>query len=173
MFETSFPAAELVRKRPHSSAKIRTHVLHHPSIRLTCDLLASSWGPTADRSSSSSGRAGGPAGCMDGAAAAGWSLDPEVPRPELPLRRRPPDRVPWRLEKKMKQLFGGNFFTKNYYPIKGVDIMITMYCDFCQFSAKNLAFFSKTKVVIKFLQKLAVVWAIFLNYIGPWRDSIS
>jgi Rps23 Pro-64 3,4-dihydroxylase Tpa1-like proline 4-hydroxylase len=30
---------------------------------------------------------------------------------------------------------------------------------FAIFSAKNLAFFSKTNVMIKFLQKLAVVWA--------------
>jgi hypothetical protein len=36
----------------------------------------------------------------------------------------------------------------------GVDVMI---CDFCQFSAKKLPFFTKTNVMIKFLQKLAVV----------------
>jgi hypothetical protein len=39
----------------------------------------------------------------------------------------------------------------------GVDVMITIFCDFCQFSAKKLAFFSKTNVMIKTLQKLAVV----------------
>jgi hypothetical protein len=37
--------------------------------------------------------------------------------------------------------------------------MITIFCDFCQFSAKKLAFFSKTNVMIKFWQKLAEVWA--------------
>jgi hypothetical protein len=41
--------------------------------------------------------------------------------------------------------------------IPGVDVMITIFCDFCQFSAKILAFFSKTNVMIKFLQKLSVV----------------
>jgi hypothetical protein len=34
--------------------------------------------------------------------------------------------------------------------------MITIFCACCQFSVKNLAFFSKTDVMIKFLQKLAV-----------------
>jgi hypothetical protein len=35
----------------------------------------------------------------------------------------------------------------------GVDVMITIVCDFCQFSAKKLAFFSKANVMLKFLQK--------------------
>jgi hypothetical protein len=39
----------------------------------------------------------------------------------------------------------------------GVDVMITIFCNFCQFSAKKLAFFSKTNAMIKFSQKLAVV----------------
>jgi hypothetical protein len=38
----------------------------------------------------------------------------------------------------------------------GVDVMITIFCDFCQFSAKKLAFFSKANVMIKFLPKIAV-----------------
>jgi hypothetical protein len=37
--------------------------------------------------------------------------------------------------------------------------MIAIFCEFCQFSAKKLAFFSKTSAMIKFLQKLAVVGA--------------
>jgi hypothetical protein len=41
----------------------------------------------------------------------------------------------------------------------GVDVMITIFCGFCQFSAKVLAFFSKTNVMIKFLQKVALVLA--------------
>jgi hypothetical protein len=43
------------------------------------------------------------------------------------------------------------------YAKSGVDVMITFFCDFCQFSAKKMAFFSKTNVMINFLQKLAVV----------------
>jgi hypothetical protein len=35
----------------------------------------------------------------------------------------------------------------------GVDVMITNFCDFYQFSAKKLPFFSKVSVMIKFLQK--------------------
>jgi hypothetical protein len=38
----------------------------------------------------------------------------------------------------------------------GVGVMITIFCDFCQFSAKNLAFFSKTNVMIQFLHNLAL-----------------
>jgi hypothetical protein len=39
----------------------------------------------------------------------------------------------------------------------GVDAMIAIFCHFCQYSAKELAFFSKTNAVITFLQKLAEV----------------
>jgi hypothetical protein len=38
----------------------------------------------------------------------------------------------------------------------GVDVMITIFCDFCQFSAKNLALFSKTNVMTKILYNLAL-----------------
>jgi hypothetical protein len=38
----------------------------------------------------------------------------------------------------------------------GVDVMITIFSDFCQFSAKKLAFFSKTNVMIKILHNLAL-----------------
>jgi hypothetical protein len=38
----------------------------------------------------------------------------------------------------------------------GVDVMITIFCDFQQLSAKKLAFFSKTNVMIKFLNNLAL-----------------
>jgi hypothetical protein len=34
----------------------------------------------------------------------------------------------------------------------GVDVMITIFGDFCQFSAKNFAFFSTTNVMIKFCE---------------------
>jgi hypothetical protein len=33
----------------------------------------------------------------------------------------------------------------------GVDVMMTIFCDFRQFSAKKLAFLSKTNVMIKIL----------------------
>jgi hypothetical protein len=45
----------------------------------------------------------------------------------------------------------------NSYGHSGVDVMITIFCDFQQFSAKNLAFFSKTNVMVKFLHKLALI----------------
>jgi hypothetical protein len=32
----------------------------------------------------------------------------------------------------------------------GVDVMITVFCDFCQFLAEKMAFFSKTNVMINF-----------------------
>jgi hypothetical protein len=36
----------------------------------------------------------------------------------------------------------------------GVDVMITIFCDFRQFSAKKLALFSKTNVMIKILHNI-------------------
>jgi hypothetical protein len=36
------------------------------------------------------------------------------------------------------------------------DVMIIIFCDFRKFSAKKLAFFFKTNVLIQILQKLAV-----------------
>jgi hypothetical protein len=39
----------------------------------------------------------------------------------------------------------------------GVDVMITIFCDFCQFSAKKLAFFSKTYVMINCFSKFGFV----------------
>jgi hypothetical protein len=50
-------------------------------------------------------------------------------------------------------------FEPTAHLLPGVDVMITIFCNFRQFSATKLAFFSKTNVMIKFLQKLAVVWA--------------
>jgi hypothetical protein len=37
----------------------------------------------------------------------------------------------------------------------GVDVMITIFCDFWPFSAKKLALFSKTNVMMTFLRNLA------------------
>jgi hypothetical protein len=62
--------------------------------------------------------------------------------------------------------------------------MITIFCDFCQFSAKKLAFFLTANVMIKFMRKLALsrvknanFFAIFLannfqnHNIGPWKPE--
>jgi hypothetical protein len=48
-------------------------------------------------------------------------------------------------------LFEGIQFTKKARP--GVDVMITIFCDFRQFLAKKLPFFSKTNVMIKIFAK--------------------
>jgi hypothetical protein len=40
--------------------------------------------------------------------------------------------------------------------LPGVDVMITIFCDFRQFSAKKFAFFSKINVMIKILHNLAL-----------------
>jgi hypothetical protein len=59
----------------------------------------------------------------------------------------------------------GDFFTN----ASGVDVMITILCDFRQFSANKLAFFSKTNVMITIfaktsssLRKNAKIFAEFL-----------
>jgi hypothetical protein len=39
----------------------------------------------------------------------------------------------------------------------GVDVMIPIFCDFYQFSAKKLAFFSKTNVMITIFAKTGFV----------------
>jgi hypothetical protein len=38
----------------------------------------------------------------------------------------------------------------------GVDVMITIFCDFPQFSPTKLAFFTNTNLMIKFLHNLAL-----------------
>jgi hypothetical protein len=61
----------------------------------------------------------------------------------------------------LQSLFGGagnagrSSESLSYQGI-GVDVMITIFCDFRQFSAKKLAFFSKTNVMIKILHILAL-----------------
>jgi hypothetical protein len=40
----------------------------------------------------------------------------------------------------------------------GADVMITIFNDFPPSSAKNLAFYLKTNVIIKLLHKLEVFW---------------
>jgi hypothetical protein len=41
--------------------------------------------------------------------------------------------------------------------LPGVDVMITIFCEFRQFSAKKLAFFSKTNVMTKILRNSALI----------------
>jgi hypothetical protein len=48
------------------------------------------------------------------------------------------------------------FLIYSHGPSPGVDVMITIFCDFRQFSAKKMAFFSKTNVMMKFLHNLAL-----------------
>jgi hypothetical protein len=40
----------------------------------------------------------------------------------------------------------------------GVDVIITIFCDFRQFPAEKLAFFSKTNAMIKIFHNLALLW---------------
>jgi hypothetical protein len=42
--------------------------------------------------------------------------------------------------------------------VPGVDVMITILCDFSQFPAKKLAFFLNPNVMINFFQILALFW---------------
>jgi hypothetical protein len=52
---------------------------------------------------------------------------------------------------------GSQWFPPLFGCVQGSIVMITIFCDFCQFSAKKLAFFPRTNGMIKYLQKLAVV----------------
>jgi hypothetical protein len=56
-------------------------------------------------------------------------------------------------------------FRNVYHSVwPGVDVMITIFCDFLQFSAKKLAVFSKTNVMIKILHNLALFWVKNANF---------
>jgi hypothetical protein len=59
----------------------------------------------------------------------------------------------------------------------GVDVMITIFGDFWQFSAKKLAFFSKTNVMIKILHILALFCVknanIFAKFFGKNIQKIT
>jgi hypothetical protein len=52
----------------------------------------------------------------------------------------------------------------NFDTQSGVDVMITIFCDFWQFSAKKLALFSKTNVMIKILHNFALFWVKNANF---------
>jgi hypothetical protein len=49
------------------------------------------------------------------------------------------------------------FFVANTFP--GVDVMMTTFSDFCQFSAKNGVFLKNQCYDQFFFQKLSAVWA--------------
>jgi hypothetical protein len=51
----------------------------------------------------------------------------------------------------------------------GVDVMITIFCDFRQFLAKKLAFFSNTNVMIKTLHNLALFWVKNASFCNIFR----
>jgi hypothetical protein len=54
-----------------------------------------------------------------------------------------------------------------------VDVMITIVCDFWQFSAKKLAFFSQTNVMIKIMHNLALFWVKDVNFFAEnFGDNI-
>jgi hypothetical protein len=57
----------------------------------------------------------------------------------------------------LRQYLDGQIADSSMCP--GADVMITIFCDFWHLSAKKLAFFSKTNVMIKFSQKLSLVLA--------------
>jgi hypothetical protein len=59
---------------------------------------------------------------------------------------------------------------KQLFDSPRVDVMITIFCDFCQFSAKQFAFFSKTKcydqIFAKSSSSLSKIANIFANFFG-------
>jgi hypothetical protein len=60
-----------------------------------------------------------------------------------------------------------------YTLLPGVDVMITIFCDFRQFLAK-MALFSKTNVMIKILHNLALFW-VKNTYFSPifWQNILK
>jgi hypothetical protein len=60
-------------------------------------------------------------------------------------------------DSRVAELFLKNTCLSRYIEYFGTDVMITIFCEFCPFSAKKLAFFSKTNVMITFSAKLPFV----------------
>jgi hypothetical protein len=56
----------------------------------------------------------------------------------------------------------GSKYRLEIHSRAGVDVMIAIFCDFCQFSAKKLAFFSKTNAMIKKYFKIITLLAATL-----------
>jgi hypothetical protein len=65
------------------------------------------------------------------------------------------------------EFFGENIL-KIITSVPGVEVMITIFCDFCQFSAKKLAFFLNTNVMINFFQNLALFRVKNANYFAEF-----
>jgi hypothetical protein len=66
---------------------------------------------------------------------------------------------------------GPNFMLIKNRPQKwppGVDVMITIFGDFSQFSATKLAFFLNTNVMIIFFQNLALFWVKIANFFAEF-----
>jgi hypothetical protein len=53
----------------------------------------------------------------------------------------------------------------------GVEVMITIFCDFQQFSAKKLAFLSKNNVMIQILHNLALFRVKNANFFAEFFDE--
>jgi hypothetical protein len=51
--------------------------------------------------------------------------------------------------------------------IPGVDVMITIFCDFCLFLAKKIAFPSKTNVMIKFFGMIFLCFECIRQFFSP------
>jgi hypothetical protein len=49
--------------------------------------------------------------------------------------------------------------------------MIAIFCDFPPFSAKKLAFFLNTNVMINFFQNLALFWVKNANFFAKFFDE--
>jgi hypothetical protein len=65
------------------------------------------------------------------------------------------------------------FLSIHYSEQPRVDVIITNFCDFCKFSAKKLAFFSKTNVMIQFVHNLALFWVKNANFFAEFfREKI-
>jgi hypothetical protein len=66
--------------------------------------------------------------------------------------------------------FWGNVLAAFFPKMPGVDDMITIFCDFYPFSAKKMAFFSKTNAMITIFAKLALFCVknanIFAEFFG-------
>jgi hypothetical protein len=52
--------------------------------------------------------------------------------------------------------------------LRGVDVIITIFGDFCQFATKKLAFFSETNVMIKILHNLALFCVKNANFFAEF-----
>jgi hypothetical protein len=71
---------------------------------------------------------------------------------------------PSRFNHSMKDWRSRQMWECKYWITPGTDVMITIFCDFRQFSAEKLAFFSKTNVLIKIVHNLTLFWVKNANF---------